>query len=163
MWGNLRVADTTAIFGVFCRRFGVPLIGDDAIRLPHWIGQSRTLDMILIGREARAAEAHQWGRVNRLVAIAQFETETMRLTQQIAGFPQLRWRHDRRSSYEPWPWREADAIRKEFALGMQSLPSGESVAGARRFLSGEGRHGKSPSWVVFLATNKKAASSTRPS
>ncbi|WP_028080866.1 crotonase/enoyl-CoA hydratase family protein [Solimonas soli] len=141
LWCDLRVADTTAVFGVFCRRFGVPLIDGGTVRLPRLIGQSRALDMILTGREVRAEEAYQWGLINRLVAPAELETETLRLAEQIAAFPQTCLRNDRRSACEQWSLPEAEALRNEFALGMQTLRSGEAVAGARRFTSGEGRHG----------------------
>jgi enoyl-CoA hydratase len=142
LWCDLRVADTSAVFGVFCRRFGVPLIDGGTVRLPRLIGQSRAMDMILSGREVLADEAASWGLVNRLVAPEQLEAETMRLAQQLAAFPQTCLRNDRRSVYEQWGVDEAAAIRNEFALGLQTLQSGETVAGAARFTSGTGRHGE---------------------
>ena len=141
LWCDLRVADTTAVFGVFCRRFGVPLIDGGTVRLPRLIGQSRALDMILTGREVRAAEAHAWGLVNRLVEPEELEQQTMRLAEQIAAFPQTCLRNDRRSSHEQWSLPEAEALRREFELGMASLGSGEAAQGAARFVAGDGRHG----------------------
>ncbi|NGY06923.1 crotonase/enoyl-CoA hydratase family protein [Solimonas terrae] len=141
LWCDLRVADTTATFGVFCRRFGVPLIDGGTVRLPRLIGQSRALDMILTGRPVRADEAHVWGLVNRLVAPDQLEAHALQLAHEIAQHPQLCMRNDRRSSYAQWSMTEAAAIRNEFALGTQTLESGETLSGATRFASGRGRHG----------------------
>lgn len=140
-WCDLRVADTTAIFGVFCRRFGVPLIDGGTVRLPRLIGQSRALDMILTGREVSAAEAAEWGLVNRLVPPAELESETLKLALQLAAFPQTCLRNDRQSALTQWSLDENAALQAEFALGMQTLASGETGSGARQFTSGQGRHG----------------------
>ncbi|MGH8446500.1 MAG: crotonase/enoyl-CoA hydratase family protein [Solimonas sp.] len=142
LWSDLRVADTTAVFGVFCRRFGVPLIDGGTVRLPRLIGQSRALDMILSGRAVAAGEAHAWGLVNRLTTPEALEDETLKLAQQLAAFPQACMRHDRRSVYEQWSLDETAAMRNEFALGLRTLQSGETAAGATRFSDGSGRHGK---------------------
>lgn len=141
LWCDLRVADTTAVFGVFCRRFGVPLIDGGTMRLPRLIGQSRAMDMILTGRPVVAEEAYAWGLVNRLVPPGELESAATALAQQIAAHPQTCMRNDRRSAYEQWSLDEAAAIRNEFALGMETLASGETVEGAGRFSRGDGRHG----------------------
>jgi enoyl-CoA hydratase len=141
LWCDLRVADTTAVFGVFCRRFGVPLIDGGTVRLPRLIGQSRAMDMILTGRPVAATEAHDWGLVNRLVEPAQLEQEAMALAMQLAAFPQTCMRTDRHSVLQQWSLDESQAIRNEFSLGMQTLASGEAVAGATDFTAGRGRHG----------------------
>lgn len=142
LWCDLRVADTTAVFGVFCRRFGVPLIDGGTVRLPRLIGHSRAMDMILTGRPVGAEEAHNWGLINRLVAADQLEDATLRLAHEIARHPQTCMRNDRRSACEQWSMDEAAAIQNEFALGMRTLHSGETLRGAQRFTTGEGRHGK---------------------
>lgn len=141
LWCDLRVADTTAVFGVFCRRFGVPLIDGGTVRLPRLVGQSRAMDMILTGRPVAAEEAYAWGLVNRLVPPGELESAAMALARQIAMHPQTCMRNDRRSVYEQWALPAEAALRNEFALGMETLRSGETVAGARRFESGKGRHG----------------------
>jgi len=141
-WCDLRVADTTAIFGVFCRRFGVPLIDGGTVRLPRLIGHSRAMDMILTGRPVDAEEAHNWGLVNRLVATDQLEDVTLQLAHAIARHPQTCMRNDRRSAFEQWSLDETTAIQNEFALGMRTLQSGETLRGAQRFTTGSGRHGK---------------------
>ena len=141
LWCDLRVADETAVFGVFCRRFGVPLIDGGTIRLPRLIGMSRAMDMILTGRPVDAREATQWGLVNRLVAKADLLTEAEKLALQIASFPQTCMRNDRRSAYAQWGMVETAAIANEFSLGMASLRTGEAASGAARFVGGSGRHG----------------------
>jgi len=142
LWCDLRVADETAVFGVFCRRFGVPLIDGGTVRLPRAIGMSRALDMILTGRAVEAEEALGFGLVNRLVHSSQLAAEAQKLALEIAAFPQTCMRNDRRSAYAQWGHDEADALREEFRLGVETLASGETVAGATRFGAGEGRHGK---------------------
>ncbi|NKF23958.1 crotonase/enoyl-CoA hydratase family protein [Solimonas marina] len=141
LWCDLRVADTTAVFGVFCRRFGVPLIDGGTVRLPRLIGQSRALDMILTGREVHAEEALSWGLVNRLVTPQALEAEAMRLARQLANLPQTCMRNDRRAALDQWSLPEPEALRREFSLGMQTMASGEALAGATRFSAGQGRHG----------------------
>jgi enoyl-CoA hydratase len=141
LWCDLRIADDTAVFGVFCRRFGVPLIDGGTVRLPRAIGQSRALDLILTGRPVAAAEALQIGLANRVVESGQLENAARELALQLAAFPQTCMRNDRTSAYEQWSMSEADAIRSEFRHGMKTLQSGETVAGATRFTKGVGRHG----------------------
>lgn len=141
-WCDLRVADETAVFGVFCRRFGVPLIDGGTMRLPRLIGMSRALDMILTGRPVDAREAYQMGLANRLAPAGQALAVAEKLALQIAEFPQTCMRGDRLSAYEQWGMNSADAIGNEFRHGMKALQSGETVSGATRFAQGSGRHGK---------------------
>ena len=140
-WCDLRVADETAFFGVFCRRFGVPLIDGGTIRLPRLIGMSRALDLMLTGRAVDAHEAHAIGLVNRLVPAGSVMDAARELALQIAGAPQACMRNDRRSAYEQWGMDEAAALANEFEHGLRTLASGEALAGAGRFASGVGRHG----------------------
>jgi enoyl-CoA hydratase len=142
LWCDLRVADETAVFGVFCRRFGVPLIDGGTVRLPRLIGMSRAMDMILTGRAVDAREALSFGLVNRLVPRDALMDEATKLAMQIAELPQTCMRNDRRSAYAQWGLDESAAMRNEFALGVETLQSGESVSGATRFRGGEGRHGQ---------------------
>lgn len=141
-WCDLRVADETAVFGVFCRRFGVPLIDGGTVRLPRLIGMSRALDLILTGRPVAAAEALQMGLANRVVPAGQALIEAQKLALELTAFPQHCMRNDRRSAYEQWGLGETEAIANEFRYGLRTLQSGETVAGAGRFTSGSGRHGK---------------------
>ena len=141
LWCDLRVAEEDAVFGVFCRRWGVPLIDGGTVRLPRLIGQSHALDMILTGRPVGAAEAHAMGLVNRIVPKGQARTEAERLAQQIARFPQTCLRNDRRSLYEQYGRDLHAALTVEFALGVATLESGEAKAGAERFAQGKGRGG----------------------
>lgn len=141
LWCDLRVASKTAIFGVFCRRFGVPLIDLGTIRLPRLIGQSRALDLILTGRPVPAEEAFQMGLANRLTGEGAALDAAIELATQIASNPQLCMRSDRLSVYEQWD--SADPGANEFRLGMQVIESGESESGATRFTAGQGRHGVS--------------------
>ena len=142
LWCDLRIADETAVFGVFCRRFGVPLIDGGTVRLPRLIGMSRALDMILTGRAVEAEEAYRFGLVNRLAAKTELMAEAGKLAQQLAGLPQACLRNDRESAYAQWARPEAEAIREEFRLGLATLASGETAAGADRFRGGQGRHGR---------------------
>lgn len=141
-WCDLRVADETATFGVFCRRFGVPLIDGGTVRLPRLIGMSRALDLILTGRPVDAQEAWSLGLANRVVPRGQALAEAEKLALQIAAHPQACMRNDRRSAYEQWNLPEAEAIANEFRHGLATLRSGETVAGAARFTQGVGRHGQ---------------------
>ncbi|HXG27498.1 MAG TPA: crotonase/enoyl-CoA hydratase family protein [Nevskiales bacterium] len=141
-WCDLRVADETAVFGVFCRRFGVPLIDGGTLRLPRLIGMSRALDLILTGRPVDAREALAFGLANRVVAAGQALAAALALAQQLAAFPQACLRGDRTSAYEQWGLDERAAIANEFRHGLATLQSGETVAGATRFAEGTGRHGK---------------------
>ena len=140
-WCDLRVADETAVFGVFCRRFGVPLIDGGTLRLPRLIGMSRAMDLILTGRAVAADEAQQMGLANRRVPAGQALTAAVALAEQLAAFPQTCLRNDRLSAYRQWDLDEAQAIAQEFELGLETLQSGETLAGAGRYSSGAGRHG----------------------
>ena len=140
LWCDLRVASESARFGVFCRRWGVPLIDGGTVRLPRLIGHSRALDMILTGREVGAREAFDWGLANRLVPAGQALAEAKVLAEVIAKFPQLCMRSDRRSSYEQWTLEQRAALTNEARLGMPALEA-EAQKGAARFASGKGRGG----------------------
>jgi enoyl-CoA hydratase len=139
---DLRVASETAIFGVFCRRWGVPLIDGGTVRLPQLIGLSRALDMILTGRPVDAQEALSFGLANRVVPAGCAREEAEALAQTIAVFPQRCVRSDRRSAWEGVGLSLPAAIANEFGLGKGTIDSGESQEGARRFASGAGRHGQ---------------------
>lgn len=141
LWCDLRVADDSAVFGVFCRRFGVPLIDGGTVRLPRLIGHSRAMDLILTGRPVAADEALQIGLANRVVPKGQALATAEALALQIAAFPQTCLRNDRRSACEQWGLDEGTAIANEFRHGLATLHSGETLAGAGRFTSGVGRHG----------------------
>jgi enoyl-CoA hydratase len=140
LWCDLRVASESAKFGVFCRRWGVPLIDGGTVRLPRLIGHSRALDMILTGREVGAREAHDWGLANRLVPEGQALAEAKALAEQLAKFPQTCLRSDRRSSYEQWGLDVTGALVNEGKRGAPALQQ-ESRAGAARFAAGKGRGG----------------------
>ena len=141
-WCDLRVADVSAVFGVFCRRFGVPLIDGGTVRLPRLIGMSRALDLILTGRAVDAQEAYAMRLANRVVPAGQSLAEAKKLALQIAAFPQQCMRNDRASAYEQWGMTQDAAIANEFERGLATLKSGESLSGATRFAGGDGRHGK---------------------
>ena len=140
LWCDLRVASESARFGVFCRRWGVPLIDGGTVRLPRLIGHSRALDMILTGREVGAREAYDWGLANRLAPEGQALAEAKALAEQLAKFPQTCLRSDRRSSYEQWGLDVAAALVNEGKRGAPALQQ-ESRAGAARFAAGKGRGG----------------------
>jgi enoyl-CoA hydratase len=142
LWCDLRVVEEDAVFGVFCRRWGVPLIDGGTIRLPRLIGQSRALDMILTGRPVGAAEALSIGLANRVVAKGCAREEAQALAHQIARLPQLCLRSDRTSVYEQNALDMGEALAREFALRLETLRSGESRAGAERFATGKGRGGR---------------------
>jgi enoyl-CoA hydratase len=139
---DLRVAGDTAIFGVFCRRWGVPLIDGGTARLPRLIGLSRALDMILTGRPVDAREALEMGLANRVVPAGRAREEAEALARTIAAFPPRCVRSDRRSAWEGAGLPLPAALANEFALGMATHDSGESQEGARRFAGGAGRHGQ---------------------
>ena len=130
---TVRVIDESAVFGVYCRRFGVPLIDGGTVRLPRAIGMSRALDMILTGRSVAAEEALHIGLANRVVPRGEHVSAARELASQLAALPQLCLRSDRRSAYEQWGLPESAAIQNEFGHGLGTLRSGESVAGAARF------------------------------
>jgi enoyl-CoA hydratase len=139
LWCDLRVADESAVFGVFCRRWGVPLIDGGTVRLPRLIGTSRAMDMILTGRPVGAAEALEFGLVNRVVADGESRAAAEALAQQLALFPQTCMREDRLSVLEQDGLDESDAIANELRHGLRSLA--DVQAGLERFRSGAGRHG----------------------
>jgi len=140
-WADLRVAAEGATFGVFCRRFGVPLIDLGTVRLPRLIGHSRAMDLILTGRPVDAHEAHAMGLANRVVPQGQALAAALELARQLSGFPQLCMRNDRLSALEQWSldWDQATAVEVRF--GMETLRTGSAVEGATRFASGQGRGG----------------------
>jgi enoyl-CoA hydratase len=139
LWCDLRVAARGAKLGVFCRRWGVPLIDGGTVRLPRLIGMSRALDLILTGREVEADEALTMGLVNRVVADGRALNAARELAGRIAAFPQACMLADRQSAYEQWPNSVHDAMNRELGLGSAVLP--EAVKGASRFAAGAGRHG----------------------
>jgi len=141
IWCDLRVAAEDATFGVFCRRFGVPLIDGGTVRLPRLIGQGRALDLILSGREVGAAEALAMGLVNRVVPSGSALGEAVAWGRQLAALPQTCLRNDRASVLAQWGHPEADAMRAEIRFGLASLASPDAASGARRFAGGEGRGG----------------------
>ena len=142
LWCDLRVAEESAFFGVFCRRWGVPLIDGGTVRLPRIVGVSRALDMILTGREVNALEAHSMGLVNRIVNEGEARNAAEALARGLAELPQICLRSDRESVYDSHGVPEAVALRREFELGLRPLSSGETFAGADRFAKGAGRHGQ---------------------
>lgn len=141
LWCDLRVAAGDATFGVFNRRWGVPLIDGGTIRLPRLIGEGRALDLILTGRAIGAGEAYELGIVNRLCDPGETLDVAEDLAAEIARWPQGAMRSDRASALEQWSMILPDALANELRLGMDSLMSGEAVEGATRFASGRGRHG----------------------
>jgi enoyl-CoA hydratase len=140
VWCDLRVAGDTAVFGVFCRRWGVPLIDGGTVRLPRLIGTSRAMDLVLTGRAVEAAEALQIGLVNRVVPAGQALSAAQELARQLAAFPQTCLREDRASLLEQDGLDETAALANEFTHGMTSLAV-DALPGAARFAAGEGRHG----------------------
>ncbi len=139
---DLRVAEESAVFGVFCRRWGVPLVDGGTVRLPRMIGLSRALDMILTGRAVGAAEALSWGLANRVVPDGTSRSEAETLAAALAAFPQTCLRNDRASAFAQAGMRFDDAMANEFRLAIETLMSAEAIDGAARFAAGAGRHGK---------------------
>lgn len=139
-WADLRVVDETAVFGVFCRRWGVPLIDGGTVRLPRLIGQSHAMDMILTGRAVEADEALRIGLANRVVPAGQAVPAAVELAASLAAFPQVCLREDRASVLDQWGLDEADALAQEWTHGERSLAA-DAYDGATRFASGAGRHG----------------------
>lgn len=142
LWCDLRIAARNAVFGVYCRRFGVPLIDGGTIRLPRLIGQSHAMDLILTGRGVSGEEALKMGLANRIVDPGDALSEALGLARQLAAFPQRCMRSDRRSVYDQWGMDLDPALKNEFRHGIKVIESGETQAGATRFVMGEGRHGK---------------------
>jgi enoyl-CoA hydratase len=141
MWCDLCVAARDAVFGVFCRRWGVPLIDGGTIRLTRRLGHSHALDLILTGRGVSGDEARMMGLANRIVEPGSALSEALALAKQLAAFPQRCLRSDRLSSYRQWSLPLADALVEETRLGLAVIESGEIRAGAQRFSAGAGRHG----------------------
>jgi len=141
LWCDLRVAERSAVFGVFCRRWGVPLIDGGTVRLPRIVGQGRAMDMILTGRPVGSEEALQIGLANRVVADGEALLEAQRLALEIAAFPQKCLRADRRSAYLQWESGLSEALAREGAGGYPVILE-EAIQGAGRFSGGAGRHGQ---------------------
>jgi enoyl-CoA hydratase len=140
LWCDLRVLEESATFGVFCRRWGVPLIDGGTVRLPRLVGESRAMDMILTGRPVGAAEALEFGLANRVVPTGTAREEAEALAARIARFPQTCMRQDRLSVLEQGGLLEPDAMANELRHGMISLEA-DTLSGAARFAEGAGRHG----------------------
>jgi enoyl-CoA hydratase len=141
LWCDLRVVEESAVFGVFCRRWGVPLIDGGTVRLPRIIGMGRALDMILTGRPVGAEEALRFGLADRVVPDGESRAAAEGLAEQIAGFPERCTCSDRLSAYEQMAMSLEEAIANEFDRGLQVIQSGETREGATRFAAGAGRHG----------------------
>lgn len=140
LWCDMRVAASDAVFGVFCRRWGVPLVDGGTVRLPRLIGHSRALDMILTGRSVEADEALSWGLANRVVPVGETRAEAEALAAEIASFPQICMRADRMSSFEQWDLPLDEALKNEGRKGLEPLII-EAEKGAARFAKGAGRGG----------------------
>ena len=140
LWCDMRVMEEDAYFGVYCRRFGVPLIDGGTVRLPRLVGMGHALDLILTGRKVEAAEALQMGLCNRVVPTGSALAAALELAQQLAAFPQTTMLADRSSAYAQWDLPLPEALHQEWERG--KLCIGEGLEGAARFVSGEGRHGK---------------------
>ncbi len=140
LWCDMRVMEADAYFGVYCRRFGVPLIDGGTVRLPRLIGMGHAMDLILTGRKVEAAEALQMGLCNRVVPAGQGLTAALALAQQLAEFPQATMLADRISAYRQWDLPVAQALQQEWEGGKPCL--GDALEGAARFAAGAGRHGK---------------------
>jgi len=141
LWADMRVVAEDATFGIFCRRFGVPLIDLGTIRLPRLIGHSQAIDLILTGRPVGGAEALRMGLANRLVPKGEARAHAIALAKEIARFPQACLRADRLSALRQWDLSEEEAIAGEMRGGLDVIASGETLEGAKRFASGTGRHG----------------------
>jgi enoyl-CoA hydratase len=141
MWCDLRVAARDAVFGVFCRRWGVPLVDGGTVRLARMIGHSHALDLVLTGRGVSGEEALRMGIANRLVEPGTARAAAVQLATDLAALPQVCMRHDRMSSYEQWSMTLDDAMHNEYLHAVETLASGEAIAGATRFREGAGRHG----------------------
>jgi enoyl-CoA hydratase/carnithine racemase len=141
LWCDLRVAAADAVLGVYCRRFGVPLVDLGTIRLPRLIGHSRAIDLILTGRGVDGVEAERIGLVNRVCAPGEALRVAIALAHELAELPQRCMRNDRMSAIEQWDLDEATATSNEVRWGLDSIASGETLAGAQRFAAGAGRSG----------------------
>ncbi len=141
LWCDLRVAATDATFGIYCRRWGVPLVDGGTIRLPRLVGHGRAMDMILTGRPVDAQEAERIGLVNRLSEPGRALDQAVTLAEAIASSPQICLRSDRRSALEQWGLEIGPALALEAQLGLETVATGETRDGASRFARGAGRHG----------------------
>lgn len=141
LWCDLRVAAEDAVLGVYCRRFGVPLIDGGTVRLPRLVGMSHALDLILTGRGVSGEEALRMGLVNRLVGHGDAVEAALELAASLGALPQICLRSDRLSAYEQWTLPLDGALANEFRRGVEVIASGETLAGAARFRAGAGRHG----------------------
>ncbi len=141
LWCDLRVAAEDAVFGVYCRRWGVPLVDGGTIRLTRLVGHSHALDLILTGRGVAGEEAKAMGLANRLAPPGQALDAALALAESLTAFPQLCLRNDRLSSYRQWSLSLDEALAEETRLGLEVLASGETRRGAARFATGKGRHG----------------------
>ncbi len=141
LWCDMRVAAEDAVFGVYCRRWGVPLVDGGTVRLPRLIGESHAMDLILTGRGVSGEEARMMGLANRIVPKGQALTAAKELAAQFAAFPQRCLRSDRLSALEQWDSSFADAMKNETSRGRKVIESGETQEGAARFAAGAGRHG----------------------
>ena len=141
LWCDLRIVAEDAVLGVFCRRFGVPLIDLGTIRLPRLIGHSRATDLILTGRAVPAKEAALIGLANRIAPTGKALDAAVELAKEIASHPQRCMRSDRRSAIEQWGMTEHEAMKNELQLGLETIKSGETLTGAKHFTEGAGRHG----------------------
>ncbi|MGM9425780.1 crotonase/enoyl-CoA hydratase family protein [Hydrogenophaga sp. MI9] len=139
LWCDPRVMEEDAYFGVYCRRFGVPLIDGGTVRLPRLIGMGHAMDLILTGRKVEAAEALQMGLANRVVARGQAREAALALARQLAAFPQATMRADRESAHAQWDLPLGEALQQEWQRGKARIP--DALQGATRFAGGEGRHG----------------------
>lgn len=142
LWCDLRVMAEDATMGIFCRRFGVPLVDLGTVRLPRLIGHSRAMDLILTGRPVDASEALEFGLANRVCPPGGALEAARELALQIAAFPQTCLRGDRMSAIEQWSLTDEEAMLGEIRHGQRTIASGETIAGATSFRQGRGRHGK---------------------
>ncbi|MEX0782925.1 MAG: crotonase/enoyl-CoA hydratase family protein [Dehalococcoidia bacterium] len=140
-WCDMRVAASDAVFGVYCRRWGVPLIDGGTVRLPRLIGQGNAMDLILTGRGVSGEEALRMGLANRIVEPGTALEAAKDLARQLAAFPQRCLRSDRLSAYEQWDLSYPEAMANETTRGREVIDSGETREGATRFAQGAGRHG----------------------
>lgn len=154
LWCDLRVAARDAVFGVFCRRWGVPLMDGGTVRLPRLIGHSRAMDMLLTGRGVSGEEALAFGLANRLVDPGTALYEAIQLARELSALPQTCLRSDRASAYEQWGLELPAALQGEARHGREVLATGETAAGAAEFVRGGGRHGAPASWQLPSATRR---------
>ncbi len=141
LWCDLRVVEEDAVFGVFCRRWGVPLVDGGTVRLPRIVGHGRALDLILTGRPVSSEEALAMGLANRVVPRGQARPAAEELARELTRFPQRCMRADRLSAHEQWDLSYPEALANEYSRGMDAFQAGETLEGAKRFASGRGRGG----------------------